>query len=752
MPLNVQIENGDSWITSRRFAIFLAMLIFVSWPGVFLGLQMFVFRDFGFFSAPIAWHLRESFWRMELPLWNPLSNCGQPFLAEWNTQALYPPALFYLLLPFPWSFGVFGLLHLFLGGLGMFFLARQWTQNSFGAAIAGVIFAFSGLMTGSLGWPATVAALGWMPWVVWLTRRAWREGGKMLVLASLAGALQMLSGGVEMVLLTWVLLAAIVAVEFIAGGMPRAKIATRFCIVILFVAGLSAAQLFPFLDLLRHSERAANYFAADSPMPSAGWVNFLVPLFRDGFAQGIYYQNGQYWILSYYTGVITVALAAMALWRRRTVEVWVMLVLSVFCLVLATGNATPLYGWMSAHVGIVGLIRFPVKFVILPVFTMPLMAAYALAGPTAETVKVDRPDYSWPLVWLGTIGLIAGCLAWAAREPSLNQIQAVVVNGLIRIAFFTAIVTSLFVVEKVTPTTIRRWLQTLVVVLVWLDLDCHSPQPPLVKPVVFHPNMPRPAPPPQFGSGRAMIPGDVLHTLTFAAHQDATENFLTDRYALFSDCNLFDDIPKCDGFFPLNLSENVLLNGNLSGRMQDFLGVSQSLAIKGGVLGWALRPASMPVLTGGQKPLFATDSQTFALLADTNFNPRTEVYLPLDAQAAVTVSNADTVKIISVEYSPQRIRANVNAAGPAMLVAAQSYYHPWHAYVDDKPTPLWRANYAFQALEIPAGAHDVKLVYEDWNFRIGLLISAITLAIAVAFFWLSSVRLRIQSSQFRIWP
>jgi Bacterial membrane protein YfhO len=752
MPLKIENEDSGSWITSRRFAVFLAILTFVSWPGIFLGSQMFVFRDFGFFSAPIAWHLRESFWQMELPLWNPLSNCGQPFLAEWNTQALYPPALFYLLLPFPWSFGVFCLLHLFLGGLGMFFLARQWTQNSFGAALAGVIFAFSGLMTGSLGWPATIAAMGWMPWVVWLTRRAWREGGKMLVPAALAGALQMLSGGVEMVLLTWVLLGGIFATEFISGGAPRAKIAIRFCIVILFIAGLSAAQLLPFFDLLRHSERAANYFASDSPMPPTGWVNFLVPLFREGFAQGIYYQNGQFWILSYYTGVITVALAAMALWRSRTVEVWVMLILSVFCLLLATGNATPLYGWISAHIGIVGLIRFPVKFVILPVFAMPLMAAYALAGKSQGTLKTSGPDYSWLLAWLATIGLIAVCLVWAAREPSLSLSHAVVVNGLIRVAFFTAIVISLFILRKVTPTTIRRSIQSLVVVLVWLDLECHSPQPPLVKPVVFHPNMPRPAPPPQFGFGRAMIPADVLHTLTFAAHQDATENFLMDRYALFSDCNLFDDIPKCDGFFPLNLRGNSLLNGDPTGRMQDFLGVYQALAIKAGVLGWDPRPTFMPMVTGGQKPLFAADSETLALLAETNFNPRTEVYLPTDIRSAVTVSNAATVKMMSVEYSPQRIRANVDADAPAMLVAAQSYFHPWHAYVDGKPTPLWRANYAFQALEIPAGEHDVELLYVDWNFRIGFLLSLITLAILAVTYWISIVRLKIQSSQFRTWP
>jgi hypothetical protein len=158
------IQNENPWITPRRFAVLLAALTFVSWPGIFLGLQTFIYRDFGYFSVPLAYHLRESFWHSELPLWNPLSNCGQPFLAEWNTQVLYPSALFYVLLPFPWSFNVFCLLNLFLGGLGMFFLARDWTQNSFGAAVAGIVFAFNGLTLSSLMWPATISALGWMPW------------------------------------------------------------------------------------------------------------------------------------------------------------------------------------------------------------------------------------------------------------------------------------------------------------------------------------------------------------------------------------------------------------------------------------------------------------------------------------------------------------------------------------------------------------------------------------------------------------
>ena len=45
------------------------------------------------------------------------------------------------------------------------------------------------------------------------------------------------------------------------------------------------------------------------------------------------------------------------------------------------------------------------------------------------------------------------------------------------------------------------------------------------------------------------------------------------------------------------------------------------------------------------------------------------------------------------------------------------------AYVDGKPTPLWRANHAFQALEVPGGKHLVRLAYEDRGFIYGGMIS-----------------------------
>src|SRR6266481_4110499 len=135
MTPTASLEARFTW---QRFAGTLAVLIFAAFPGVLLNASSFVYRDFGQFGYPLAHYYRESFWRGEVPLWNPLNNCGIPFLAQWNTIVFYPLSLVYLLLPLSWSLSVFCLLHLFLAGLGMYFLTWRWTNNRLAAAVAGL--------------------------------------------------------------------------------------------------------------------------------------------------------------------------------------------------------------------------------------------------------------------------------------------------------------------------------------------------------------------------------------------------------------------------------------------------------------------------------------------------------------------------------------------------------------------------------------------------------------------------------------
>jgi len=181
----------------------MAALLLGAFPKVLLGLESFYYRDYGVLGYPFVFHAHASFWRGELPLWNPLSNCGTPFLAQWGTMTLYPFSLFYMILPLPWSLTWFCFGHVLLGSAGMYALAFRWSSSRVGAALAGTAFIFSGVTFSCLLWPNYLVALGWMPWLVLLSERAWGEGGRKVVLAGGAAALQLLAGVPEIVLLTW---------------------------------------------------------------------------------------------------------------------------------------------------------------------------------------------------------------------------------------------------------------------------------------------------------------------------------------------------------------------------------------------------------------------------------------------------------------------------------------------------------------------------------------------------------------------
>jgi len=80
-------------------------------------------------------------------------------------------------------------------------------------------------------------------------------------------------------------------------------------------------------------------------------------------------------------------------------------------------------------------------------------------------------------------------------------------------------------------------------------------------------------------------------------------------------------------------------------------------------------------------------------------------------------------RIMAKDFTPNRQSIEVDTPAPTMVVLSQAYYHNWEASVDGNAAPLWRANYAFQAVEVPAGKHRILLVYKDKALRLGGVIS-----------------------------
>ena len=83
-------------------------------------------------------------------------------------------------------------------------------------------------------------------------------------------------------------------------------------------------------------------------------------------------------------------------------------------------------------------------------------------------------------------------------------------------------------------------------------------------------------------------------------------------------------------------------------------------------------------------------------------------------------------------YTPERVRVEAKANGPAVLMLNDTDYPGWHAYVNGKLAPIIRADYLFRGVILPGGTSTVEFVYEPVSFRIGAGISFAALVVTLA--------------------
>jgi hypothetical protein len=84
------------------------------------------------------------------------------------------------------------------------------------------------------------------------------------------------------------------------------------------------------------------------------------------------------------------------------------------------------------------------------------------------------------------------------------------------------------------------------------------------------------------------------------------------------------------------------------------------------------------------------------------------------------------------EYRPNRVVIDVNAGAPGYLVLADVWFPGWRCTVDGTETPVYRANYLFRAVPVPAGEHTLVFTFQPDSYRWGKMISSAALGVVLA--------------------
>ncbi|HYU26456.1 MAG TPA: hypothetical protein VEO74_14700, partial [Thermoanaerobaculia bacterium] len=351
----------------RLAAAFLVALALGIVARPLLRAEVFTFRDHTDYFQPLRFFTATQIKTGHLPLWNPYSASGEPWLANPQTGVFYPPAWLFLVLPFEAAYMLYLALHLALLGCGALLLFSR--KASLGAALIGAVaLMFCGPTLSLLDVQNNLTTFAWLPLVIWCA-------------VSRASAM-------------WS--AAAIAMSFLAGEpFFAAAGALIFAIVrrrgVLDVAAqsfaLAGVQLLPFLAMLRGSDRVGSSTSdlRDS-MPLHDWLRVAVPpsLTSGGYDPRL----GQHFIPIVYVGVITCALAAVGLifaWRR--VGAW--LALLVAAMVIAAAPVAALL----MHLPLT-LFRYPARLVPLGALAI---VAIAVEGWDVLASFAPHPAFGHPL-------------------------------------------------------------------------------------------------------------------------------------------------------------------------------------------------------------------------------------------------------------------------------------------------------------------------------------------------------------------
>jgi hypothetical protein len=394
-----------------------------------LGLRTFPDGDFTHHFLPFSLFQQQELLAGRLPLWNPYTYSGHPFLADVQAAVFYPLSNLLLALTLPltdpaarlYFLQIEALVQVALGGWFTYLLVRRLTQRHDAGLIAGVCFAFSGYLTGYP--PVQLAVLRtaiWLPLILWTLLHAVatpRRWGWWLAVGAVA-AVSFLAGHTQTFLyigyasLAWLLV--LIGAQWRRlwrGGDGLATVGGVLLAAVVFL-GLSAAQLLPSLEFAQLSVRAnVEYAYVSGGFPLQDTWQMLLP--------GVLTVYSPLYVGVIGLGLAFVAVAAAVLradWRtvvttgddrtvaklRERTGVIFFGALAVVALLLAYGDNGWLYPLAYRWAPGFDLFRGQERAAFLVAFGLSVLAGYGLLAARLLPVTVRG--------WLATLyaGLVIG--------------------------------------------------------------------------------------------------------------------------------------------------------------------------------------------------------------------------------------------------------------------------------------------------------------------------------------------------------
>ena len=674
-----------------------------------------------------------------LPLWNPLILGGTPFQAEAQSALFYPLHLLYLVLPSPVAWTVNLLLNMALAGAFTAWFVRDIGGSRTGAIVSGIVFSCCGFVTAFQVFSPLADSLIWLPFIFWAVHRLWASPSIPTAVVAASGfALTVLAGHPETSLHVSLAGAAFGAWLSLSGwrdGTSRTTLVWLTAAGILAL-GLAFVQVIPTFEWVEHIS-----LQPDIRWPGRPVHDMLALVSRD----------------------ITGNPNSDALPIPESASYVAPLALLLLSLAFFHGNRRASLFFALAIVVSLQLIwnKGPVHWIIAE---LPLLAR----------MKNWRVTFLLDFSIAVLAGLGVTVLVETARIKEKFRKHAVILVGLSALAVGLALFALPHTAEKVKwywgpKATFILLMAGLLLVFarLWNILDAKKFS--VAALIVFSADM---------GTFRAMdLPYARYHQMypdtplfQFLRSQDLSgyriavvDGTLSSNFAMVY------GIPELGGYdVELKLARDFLEDfrfpeqiavvlssapvANVTDRRLDLLNVryvvtttvnqsADNLAAHPERYRLVFSDGSVRVfenekvlsrarfLPAGPKAIevVAESKAQLARIKDPEFDAEKSVILSETPNLPIENSPSEpkTATLISGTANESVFRVDNGQAG--LLKVGQIYYPGWRAYADGREVPVLKADFALVAIPLSARTQVVRLVFDPGSFRIGLIVTLLSL-------------------------
>lgn len=705
----------------------------------------------------------ESLKNFEIPLWNPYNFSGTPHLASLQSGTFYPLNLIFLFLPFIFAWTIFIISQPILAGIFTFLLLRQLHLDSKSSLFGSVVFAFSSYFVVWMEYGSIGHSIMWLPFLMYLFLKFIKKPSIVLGIGIIFGlTFSLLAGYIQTSFYVFLFLFAFVLFNiFFVQKVGKVVLLSLIPIFLLPVL-LSSIQLLPMIELFNHSTRTS-YSSLDFfklLIPKVHLATLFAPDFFGNPATRNYWIAGTYIERVSYIGIIPLILLIFTVVKNKSKIVWFFALSFLVVIFLSFDNviARSIY---SVNIPILST-AVPTRLMFVFSFSASVLAAFGFS----ELQKINSKDKKliMSLILVGSACALLWLVVFFAPKLfpdqswisnlSISKRNLILPTGLLLLSFILFI---LFIFQD----KFRKYILFALFLLSAFDLfyffqkitpfspaQSVYPKTEVLTAVKNIQGIDR-----SWGYGSGYIESNI-HTFEKMYGTDGYDALHIKRYQELVSSSVNGKIPekiaRSEAEIIRGFGSDDLRNNNHRQRILNLLGVKYLIhKVNSGESmnpdyqtfnesiyqlvwnkdNWQIyeNKDSLPRISLFDNYIIENDqNKIIKKIHDPAFKLKDTLILEERLPGKYRIEEDEAANVKIQKYSPNEMVLITESSEDSLLFVSDSYFPGWKVTIDGEEGKIYRADFAFRAVPISKGNHEVVFSYSPNSFNLGLKISALT--------------------------